>query len=99
MRWIHDVFGNSIAIASFAESAAEFRLESRLQLETYTMERPQSEIAPEAANYPLIYSADDRIDLGRMLERTTVIWPIGSAHGLAHSYAAIGPIRWRCSPI
>jgi len=63
------VFGNSIAIASFAESAAELRIESKLQLETYVVERPRSEIAPEAASYPFIYSADDRIDLGRMLER------------------------------
>ena len=69
VRWIHDVFGNSIAIASFAESAAELRIESKLQLETYVVERPRSEIAPEAASYPFIYSADDRIDLGRMLER------------------------------
>src|SRR5260370_14981290 len=30
VRWIHDVFGNSIAIASFAESAAELRIESKL---------------------------------------------------------------------
>jgi transglutaminase-like putative cysteine protease len=69
VRWIHDVFGNSIAIASFAESAAELRIESKLQLETYKVERPRFEIAPEAASYPFIYSADDRIDLGRMLER------------------------------
>ena len=62
-------FGNSIAIASFAESAAELRIESELQLETYAVERPRSEIAPETASYPFIYSADDRIDLGRMLER------------------------------
>jgi transglutaminase-like putative cysteine protease len=68
VRWIHDVFGNSIAIASFAESAAELRIESKLQLETYVVERPRSEIAPEAASYPFIYSADDRVGLGRMLE-------------------------------
>jgi transglutaminase-like putative cysteine protease len=68
VRWIHDVFGNSIAIASFAESAAELRIESKLQLETYVVERLRSEIAPEAASYPFIYSADDRVDLGRMLE-------------------------------
>jgi transglutaminase-like putative cysteine protease len=68
VRWIHDVFGNSIAIASFAEPTAELRIESRLQLETYVVERPRSEIAPEAASYPFIYSAGDRIDLGRMLE-------------------------------
>src|SRR5260370_13884418 len=69
VRWIHDVFGNSIAIASFAQSAAELRIQSKLQLETYAVERPRSEIAPEAASYPFIYSADDRIDLSRMLER------------------------------
>ena len=69
VRWIHDVFGNSIAIASFAEAATELRIESRLQLETYVVEHPRSEIAPEAATYPFIYSPDDRIDLGRMLER------------------------------
>jgi transglutaminase-like putative cysteine protease len=69
VRWIHDVFGNSIAIASFAESAAELCIESSLQLETYVVERPRSEIAPAAASYPFVYSPDDRIDLGRMLER------------------------------
>jgi hypothetical protein len=37
LRWIHDVFGNSIAIASFAESAAELRFESKLRLETYVV--------------------------------------------------------------
>ena len=68
LRWIHDVFGNSIAIASFAEPAAELRIESGLQLETYAGDQPSSEIAAEAASYPFIYSPDDRIDLGRMLE-------------------------------
>jgi hypothetical protein len=68
VRWIHDVFGNSIAIASFCESAAELRIESGLRLETYAAEQPRAEIAPEAASYPFIYSSNDRIDLGRMLE-------------------------------
>jgi transglutaminase-like putative cysteine protease len=85
VRWIHDVFGNSIAIASFDESAMELRIESRLQLESYAAEQPRSEIAPGAASYPFIYSANDRIDLGRMLERAPL-------------YAAIGPIHLRCSP-
>ncbi len=69
VRWLHDVFGNSVAVASFAEPAAELRIESRLRLETYVVERPAYRIAPEALSYPFIYSADDRIDLGRMLER------------------------------
>jgi transglutaminase-like putative cysteine protease len=69
VRWVHDVFGNSIAIASFAEPATELRIESDLQLETYVAERPASQISSAAKSYPFIYSADDRIDLGRMLER------------------------------
>jgi transglutaminase-like putative cysteine protease len=69
VRWIYDVFGNSIAIASFVQPAKELRIESRLTLETYTIEQPPYEIAAEAASYPFIYSADDRLDLGRMLER------------------------------
>src|ERR687888_2056261 len=46
--WHHDVFGNSIAIASFKEPASELRIESNLQLETYAMERPTFQVAPEA---------------------------------------------------
>jgi len=69
LRWHHDVFGNSIAIASFSEMAAQLRIESDLRLQTYSEERPAFQIAPEARSYPFTYSADDRIDLGRMLER------------------------------
>jgi transglutaminase-like putative cysteine protease len=69
VRWFHDVFGNSVAVASFAEPSAELRIESSLQLETYVVKRPAFQITPEAVSYPFIYSPDDRIDLGRMLER------------------------------
>jgi transglutaminase-like putative cysteine protease len=69
LTWRYDVFGNSIAIASFATPAIELRIESALRLETYLVNRPAFQISPEAVSYPFIYSADDRIDLGRMLER------------------------------
>ncbi|MGA9432256.1 MAG: transglutaminase family protein [Xanthobacteraceae bacterium] len=69
VRWIHDVFGNSVAIASFCEPAAELRIESSLVLETFSADRPPFQITPDALRYPFIYSADDRIDLGRMQER------------------------------
>src|ERR1700692_3745616 len=42
LNWIHEVFGNSIAIDSFAEPAAELRIESGLRLETYVVDRPRS---------------------------------------------------------
>jgi transglutaminase-like putative cysteine protease len=69
VRWLHDVFGNSVAIASFAEPSAKLQIESTLQLETYAAPRPTFQITPEALSYPFIYSPDDRIDLGRMLAR------------------------------
>jgi transglutaminase-like putative cysteine protease len=64
LRWMHDVFGNSVAIASFREPTAQLRIESDLLLETYAVERPPFEIMPDARSYPFVYSADDRIDLG-----------------------------------
>ncbi|HEX4411173.1 MAG TPA: transglutaminase family protein [Xanthobacteraceae bacterium] len=69
IRWVHDVFGNSIALASFTEPATELRIESILRLETFAAKRPVFQITPEAVSYPFVYSADDRIDLGRLLER------------------------------
>jgi transglutaminase-like putative cysteine protease len=69
IRWLHDVFGNSIALASFTDPTTELRIESILRLETFTVKRPVFQITPEAVSYPFIYSADDRIDLGRLLDR------------------------------
>lgn len=69
VRWLHDVFGNSVAIASFSGLADELRIESTLLLETYAVERPPFQVTADALRYPFVYSADDRIDLGRMLER------------------------------
>ena len=37
IRWVHDVFGNSIAVASFSELTTELRIESILRLETFAM--------------------------------------------------------------
>jgi transglutaminase-like putative cysteine protease len=67
--WHHDVFGNSVAIASFKEPASELRIESNLRLETYATEQPMLQVALEARSYPFNYSVDDRIDLGRMAEQ------------------------------
>jgi transglutaminase-like putative cysteine protease len=69
VHWMHDVFGNSVAIASFSDEPSELRIESSLVLETYAGERPVFQITADASRYPFIYSADDRIDLGRLLER------------------------------
>jgi transglutaminase-like putative cysteine protease len=69
MRWLHDVFGNSVALVDFAQPAAELSIVSTLSLERYGLARLDFAIDPVAEAYPFVYSADDRSDLGRLLER------------------------------
>jgi transglutaminase-like putative cysteine protease len=69
MRWMHDVFGNSVAQVEFAQRAPELMIVSTLHLERYGLARPVFPIAPEAQMYPFVYSANDRGDLGRLLDR------------------------------
>lgn len=69
MRWMHDVFGNSVAQVEFRQAAPELLIVSTLHLEHYGLTRPIFPIAPEAQLYPFVYSANDRSDLGRLLDR------------------------------
>jgi transglutaminase-like putative cysteine protease len=71
MRWLHDVFGNSVAIADFTGEGNELVIESVLHLERYALERPVFELEEDARTYPFVYSSEDRTDLGRLLERHT----------------------------
>jgi len=69
LRWVHDVFGNSITFATFQDRATELRIESELDLVRYPPDVVQLAVDSSAASYPFIYSVDDRTDLGRLLER------------------------------
>ena len=69
LRWMHDVFGNSVALVDFDEPAAALSVTSTLIIERYALVRPDFPIAPEAESYPFMHSADDRSDLGRLRER------------------------------
>jgi transglutaminase-like putative cysteine protease len=69
IRWMHDVFHNSVALVDFEEPAMELSITSTLLMERWAMGRPDFPIAPEAEYYPFMHSADDRSDLGRLRER------------------------------
>src|SRR5262245_40305381 len=62
VRWMHDVFHNSVALVEFDAPAAELSIVSTLAMERYALVRPDFPIAPEAENYPFMHSADDRSD-------------------------------------
>lgn len=69
IRWMHDVFGNSIAIASFTESAATLVFESSFRAEHFPAAERAIVIEPYADQLPFSYSAQDTADLGRTKER------------------------------
>jgi transglutaminase-like putative cysteine protease len=69
VRWLHDVFGNSIAIATFAEPASELRLVSTIQLEHFPAVALEFAIEAYARKHPFGYSAEEVPDLGRTIER------------------------------
>jgi transglutaminase-like putative cysteine protease len=69
VRWLHDVFGNSVAEVKFSQAAPELLIVSTLHLEHFGLTRPVFPIAPEAQVYPFVYSSNDRTDLGRLVER------------------------------
>jgi len=69
VRWLHDVFSNSIAIAAFRDQAAELRFESEIEIEHYGLDYPEFLLEPAARTYPFSYSSDEVPDLGRTMER------------------------------
>ncbi|MGQ0581812.1 MAG: transglutaminase family protein [Reyranella sp.] len=69
IRWVHDVFGNSIAIAAFAEAAQVLEFVSTIRLEHYGTPPELASIEPYAAKLPFSYPADEAPDLARYIER------------------------------
>jgi transglutaminase-like putative cysteine protease len=64
LRWMHDVFGNSIAIATFSEPADELTFESTFRAEHYPLPERTLVIDDYAVTLPLSYSASEDVDLG-----------------------------------
>jgi hypothetical protein len=69
IRWMHDVFGNSIAIASFSAPAQELVFESKFRAEHFPVTAREIVVEPYAEKFPFSYCAEDTADLGRTKER------------------------------
>jgi transglutaminase-like putative cysteine protease len=69
LRWYHDVFGNSIAIARFEAPARELRFESRIELEHYGVELDEFPVDDVAHSLPFVYPTREQPDLARTIER------------------------------
>jgi len=69
IRWLHDVFGNCVAIARFAGRAVELRFESLIRLNQSPTNVLDFQIEEYAKRYPFTYGADEMPDLLRSIER------------------------------
>jgi transglutaminase-like putative cysteine protease len=69
VRWLHDVFGNSTAIASFSEPTTELVIESSFHAEHFPIRARDIVLEPYAELYPFSYTAAEVPDLGRTDER------------------------------
>ncbi|HEY0975045.1 MAG TPA: transglutaminase family protein [Solimonas sp.] len=69
VRWLHDVFGNSIAIVSFSGEADHLMFESSFDAEHFPDAPSDILIEEYARRLPFNYAAEDVSDLGRTRER------------------------------
>ena len=69
IRWILDVFGNGIAIASFDAPAQELRIEASMVLDHTHALMPEFEIDSRAKSYPFEYGSPDALDLAANMAR------------------------------
>src|SRR5258705_6186086 len=63
LRWLHDVFDNSVAIATFGGATRELRFDSTVTLEHLETTLPDYALEVEAQTYPFSYPDDDGPDL------------------------------------
>jgi transglutaminase-like putative cysteine protease len=79
LRWIHDAFDNSVAVATFEGETSELRFDSTVTLEHCETALPDYPLEEYAETYPFCYSDDELPDLG---------------YALAHRYPSDEVKRW-----
>jgi len=69
LRWLHDVFGNSVAVARFDRRARELHFDSVVRMEHSPVTHGSVEVEAYARAFPFTYSSEDMPDLLRSIER------------------------------
>ena len=69
LRWLQDVFGNAVAVATFDTRADALEVRGSAEVEHLPMGEGEIAVEPYAASYPFTYSAEDMPDLLRSIER------------------------------
>ena len=69
IRWMHDAFSNSIAIASFAGPASVLEITSSVTIELYGAPAFEARVADYAATLPFTYDPRELPDIAACMER------------------------------
>jgi len=69
LHWLHDVFDNSVAVASFDTEATELRFDSRVTLEHTETPLPDYSLERYAAIWPFVYTDAEASDLVKARNR------------------------------
>src|ERR1035438_8217226 len=69
LRWLHDPFDNSVAVAAFEGSTSELRFESTVTLEHFENSMPEYPLEEYARTYPFRYSDEDLPSLSNALAK------------------------------
>lgn len=63
LHWLHDVFDNSVAIATFEGTSAELTFDSQATIEHYESPLPDYALEPYASTWPIAYTNEEASDL------------------------------------
>ena len=69
LRWLQDVFGNSVAVARFDTRADTLSFRSRARVEHQPLSDGEIHVEDYACCFPFTYSSEDMPDLLRSIER------------------------------
>jgi transglutaminase-like putative cysteine protease len=69
LHWIHDVFNNCVAVASFETGGSELRFESRIVLDHAPHEGLRFRATTGSRSWPLVYDAETLPDLEPCIRR------------------------------
>ena len=63
VRWLRDIYGNSITVLSFAEPARKLSLFSEVNVDHYDDNPLDFVVAPSARSYPFQYAPNEQVEL------------------------------------
>ena len=83
--WMLDTQSNSVTLVVPQSESAELKIECHFKIEQHPVRSPQDSLAAHAQRWPFDYTAEERRDLGAMLEPHYLTLTGGCTNGCARS--------------